>query len=233
MVEAFPPFSVVRRAHRTRPAAMEAPTQPGGEPASGGNLTRLLDAARGGNREAFDEAFAIVYRELRRLARGCLRSNRRDTLPPTALVHEAYVKLVRHAVPDWQGRTHFFSVAATAMRQILIDQARRRRTAKRGADQAPAPLDDDPAARTPDLDELLALDEALERLGALDPRLRAVVEYRYYCGLQEHEIATLLGVSARTVERDWRRARAWLHTSIQTGRDARQGSHDAPVDSDR
>ncbi|MEM7482500.1 MAG: sigma-70 family RNA polymerase sigma factor [Acidobacteriota bacterium] len=173
-------------------------------------LTGLLAGWAGGDARARDELLAIVYDELRRLAASCMRRERADhTLQPTALVHEAFLRLT-HGVPvSWVDRSHFFRVAARAMRRILVDHQRRVSAAKRGSGQKDQLLDEE--VLIPGIDvEVLALDEALTRLGALDERLLQVVEMRYFTGLGVEEVADLLGVSSRTVKRDWRSARAWL-----------------------
>lgn len=180
-----------------------------------GEVTRLLEDFHAGDTQAFDRAFAIVYAELRRLAQSRLRRERDGhTLPATALVHEAYLKLVGHPSREWQGRAHFFGAAACAIRQVLVEHARRRLAAKRGGGLARTTLDERCAAAGVEAEELLCLNDALDRLGALDPRLKTVVEYRYFCGLEEQEIACLLEVSPRTVERDWVKARAWLYKEL-------------------
>lgn len=180
-----------------------------------GDVTRLLDEFRDGNRGALDGAFAIVYRELRKLAQQQLRNEKPGhTLVATALVHEAYLKLLGNPPGEWHGRGHFFGLAARAMRQILIDYARRRKAQKRGGTDVETTLPDNHAAGQIDIDELLALDSALDRLQTIDERLRTVVEYRFFCGLDERQIAELLGVSERTIERDWTKARAWLYKEL-------------------
>jgi RNA polymerase sigma factor (TIGR02999 family) len=179
------------------------------------DLTRLLAEYRDGNGEALDRAFAVVYAELRRLARAQLRNERKGyTLEATGLVHEAYLRLLGNRVEEWHGRAHFFGIAGRAMRQILVERARRRRAQKRGGEQHKTTLDDRHAAPQMNADELLALDAALDRLAVIDERLRQVVELRFFCGLEDQEIASLFGVSGRTVERDWAKARAWLYREL-------------------
>jgi RNA polymerase sigma factor (TIGR02999 family) len=196
-------------------AVMKNATKPAVSQLSGANLTRLLDEYRDGNYEALDGAFALVYAELRKLARGQLRNERLGhTLEATGLVHEAYLRLVGNRFEEWHGRAHFFGIAARAMRQILVEHARKRRAQKRGGEQHRTTLDDRHAASQMDADELLALDTALERLSAVDDRLRQVVELRFFCGLEDREIAALFGVSYRTIERDWAKARAWLYREL-------------------
>jgi RNA polymerase sigma factor (TIGR02999 family) len=180
-----------------------------------GELTQLLESLRDGDRGALDRAFVIVYRELRRLAQGQLRKEHPGhTLAATALVHEAYLKLVGNPAVQWGGRSHFFSIASRAMRQVLVDHARRRHAHKRGGEQHRTTLDDRHVADQMDPEELLALDSAMDRLAAINDRLRQIVEYRFFCGLDDAEIAQLVGVSPRTVERDWAKARAWLYQEI-------------------
>lgn len=180
-----------------------------------GEVTRLLDDVREGDREAFDRLFPLVYRELRRIAAGRLAGARRDhTLAPTAVVHEAYLKMVDQKGVPWQSRAHFFAIAARAMRQILIDHARRKQAIKRGGDLHPTTLTRKPLGLEIPIDEMLALDEALDRLEELDPRLRQVVEMRFFGGLEEKEVAEVLGLTTRTIQRDWTKARAWLYKEL-------------------
>jgi len=180
-----------------------------------GEVTRLLDDVREGDRGAFDRLFPLVYRKLRKIAARRLAGARRDhTLAPTAVVHEAYLKLVDQQDVPWQSRAHFFAIAARAMRQILIDHARRKQAVKRGGDLHATTLTQKPLGFELPVDELLALDEALERLEELEPRLRRVVELRFFGGLQEKEVAEVLAVTTRTVQRDWAKARAWLYKEL-------------------
>ena len=186
-----------------------------------GEVTRLIESLRGGDREAFDRLFPLVYDELRRVADGQIHRERADhTLTPTALVNEAYLRLVDQARVEWQGRAHFFGIAARAMRQILVDYARKRGAAKRGGGWEKTTFADEGAGVEVSFDELIALDDALERLDRADPRLRAVVEYRYFAGLSETEIAEVLGVTERTVQRDWVKARAFLYAELYREEDA-------------
>lgn len=182
-----------------------------------GEVTSLLGQLRTGDREAFDRVFPLVYGELRRIADRQLRGERSNhTLQPTALVNEAYVKLAGSAGMEYQDRVHFVAVAARAMRQILVDHARRRDAAKRGGGRANTTLDGKEiglGAAGSDV-ELLALDAALDRLESLDPRIRQVVEFRFFGGLTDGEIAEVLGVTTRTVQRDWVKGRAWLYKEL-------------------
>jgi RNA polymerase sigma factor (TIGR02999 family) len=146
-----------------------------------------------------------------------LRNEYADHAPTTtALVHELYLKLVDQAQIDWHSRAHFFTIAARAMRQILVDHARKRKAKKRGGDWQRTTLVDHLLASEAQWDDLLALDEALDQLNTVDERLRKVVEYRFFGGMMEKEIADVLGVSTRTVQRDWVKARAWLYDMLYT-----------------
>ena len=182
------------------------------------DITELLLAHRGGDATALDRLVPLVYDDLRRIARGQLRRRRPgDTLNTTGLVHEAYVRLVDQTRASWRDRGHFFAVSAIAMRQIVVDHARRRMRAKRGGDRVTVPLDDvqEPAAR--EAGRILEIDEALERLAKVDRRLVQVVECRYFAGLTEEETAAALGVSVRTAQREWFKARAWLRQELGSG----------------
>ena len=176
----------------------------------------MLHAAAGGDKQALDALFPHVYEELRRLAHGVRGGRAGETLCTTALVHEAYLKLVPSAGTAWEGRSHFFGVAARAMRQLLVDAARRASRAKRGGDDAWAVTREEAAHAAPvRAEELLALDEALDRLATMDARQARVVEHRFFAGLTAPETAALLGVSVPTVDRDWRAARAWLRREMR------------------
>lgn len=180
-----------------------------------GEITRLLVEIKGGNRRAQSELMPLVYAELRRLARGYMRGERPDhTLQATALVHEAYLKLVEEPAIDWQGRAHFFAVAAQLMRRILVDHARAHQAAKRGGLDHKMSLEEELIFSEAKSAELLALDEALVRLAEQDPRQARIVELRFFGGLSIEEIAEVLQVSPRTVKRDWNMARAWLYEEI-------------------
>ncbi len=183
-----------------------APTATG----DGRQITDLLLQMRDGSSEAMDRLFSVVYEELRGIAHRQLRLERPGhTLGTTGLVHETYVRLVDQTRVEWRDRAQFFGAAAWAMRRILVDYARRNRAARRGGGTIRFTLDEDvPAAERGEM--LLALDEALERLTALDRRLSQVVECRYFGGLTEQETAEVLGVTRRTVQRDWVKARGWL-----------------------
>lgn len=178
-------------------------------------ITRLLAEARDGSGAAFNRLFSRVYAELRRLASSQLRRERGErTLCATALVHEAWLKLAGSGPVEWRSRPQFFAIAARAMRQIAVDHARRRLAGKRGGDLDSTTLTDGQATLRINLDEVLALDQALDRLDQMDSRLRSVIEYRFFCGLGPDEVAALLGVSERSVQRDWIKARAWLYKEL-------------------
>ncbi len=170
---------------------------------------------------ALDALVPVVYRELREIARRQLDAPRgahgTPTLSPTALVHEAYLKLAADPQRTWRDRPHFLALAAVAMRQILIDRARARATVKRGGGLARITLDEGALAGEEQPEALLAVDEALQRLAALAPRLGRVVELRFYGGLTEDEIAEVLGVTTRTVQRDWSKARMLLRRALEEG----------------
>lgn len=180
------------------------------------DLTAFLRRWRDGDHEAFDALLPHVYNQLRDIARARLRAERPDhTLDTSGLVHEAYLRLVDGATTDWQDRAHFFAVASTAMRRVLIDHAKQRNTEKRGGDNIrvdfdPSQFGDAGAAATADPTSLLALDEALSRFEKLHSRQAKAVELRYFAGLTLEEAAEVLGTSAPTVMRDLRFAEAWL-----------------------
>ncbi len=183
-----------------------------GKPAQ---ITELLAGWRGGQPGAFDQLFALVYDELRALASGYMRRERADhTLQTTALVNEAYVKLVSHKDALLENRLHFFAVAAKVMRQILIDHARARQVEKRGGGAVKLSLDEAMVMSDERAGDLLALDTALKSLAAIDARKGQVVELRFFGGLTIEETAEFLGISFNTVVRDWEMARAWLYRNI-------------------
>jgi RNA polymerase sigma factor (TIGR02999 family) len=184
-------------------------------------VTRLLERLEAGDDHAVDQLFPLVYADLRALAGSAMaREAQGHTLQPTALVNEAWLKL-RGGAPGVSGREHFMAIAARAMRQVLVDHARRRAAERRGGGRVQVSLADVAGGLGVQVnaDELLALDRALDGLEALDPRLRQVVEYRYFAGLTDSEIAGVLGVTRRTVLRDWVKARAWLNRAL-AGEDA-------------
>ena len=185
-----------------------------------GRVTGLLQAWGRGDVEARDALVPIVYRELRRRAGAYLRRERADhTLQATALVHEVFIRLVGQDRVEWQGRAHFFGIAAQMMRRILVDYARERQAGKRLGGAVRVELDDQVAAvAAPDV-EVLSLDRALDDLAALDPRQARIVELRYFGGLSEQEVGAVLSLSRATITREWQYARAWLYRRLTSGRD--------------
>jgi RNA polymerase sigma factor (TIGR02999 family) len=179
------------------------------------DITQLLNAWSKGDQAAFDQLAPLVYDELRRLARRCLRRERPDhTLQPTALVHEAFLRLVGESQAPWQNRAHFFGIASRLMRQILINYAEARHAARRGGAAERLSLSAvDPVAEEQTVD-LLALNEALKNLELLDPPQGRIVELRYFGGLTIEEVAEVMGVSPATVKREWSTARAWLRREL-------------------
>jgi RNA polymerase sigma factor (TIGR02999 family) len=197
---------------------MPKPPRDAGPKEGRGDVTRWLRAWQAGDEAALEPLLAALYPELRRIARQFFRGEARAlTLQPTALVHEAFLRLVGQDRVDWKSRAHFLGVAATMMRRVLVDRARARATAKRGAGATPITAVD-PVARANDRVhiDLLALDQALERLAALDAQQAKLVELRYFGGLTIDETATALDVSSATVERDWRSARAFLRRELRS-----------------
>jgi RNA polymerase sigma factor (TIGR02999 family) len=180
-------------------------------------ITGLLRAWGLGDVRARDRLLPVVYGELRRKAAAYLRRERADhTLQPTALVHEAYLRLVGQERVQWQDRAHFFGIAAQIMRRVLVDHARGRGRAKRFGAAVRVALDDQVAAAEPFDCELLLIDAALTELSAIDPRQGQIVELRYFGGLTDEEVAVALGVSRSTVTREWRIAKGWLYRRITT-----------------
>ena len=181
------------------------------------HVSALLDAAGAGDQGALDEVFELVYDELRRLAKAQRRRWEGDnTLDSTALVHEAYLKLVEQRAVSWNDRGHFLAVAAKAMRHILVNYALRRRTAKRGGRAEHTSLDDVNPVDEDAAEEVLALHDALERLAQVSERQAKVVEARFFAGLWIDDTADAIGVSPATVKRDWSLASAWLHREIES-----------------
>lgn len=178
-------------------------------------VTRLLQDWRGGDGEALDRLMPLVYDELRRVAQRYMSSESEVTLQATALVNEAYIRLVEVDV-EWQDRVHFFALAAGMMRRILVDRARRRRAKKRGGEKRPVTLVDAPDAERP-VEDLLALDQALQELESADTRKSRVLELRYFGGLTVDEIAQAMESSRATVERDLRSAKAWVISRLDRG----------------
>jgi len=183
-----------------------------------GDITALLEAHSSGDSDAMDELFPLVYDELRRMAHRRMRGERSGhTWVTTALVHEAYLKLVDFDRIDWQDRNHFFAIASRVMRNVLVDYAVKRNAEKRGGDQDRVPLEEWDGATTVVLDDVLAVHQALERLEAIDQRQVRVVECRFFGGLTIDETSDALGISSSTVGRDWRMARAWLNRELTNG----------------
>lgn len=173
-------------------------------------ITDLLNDMRAGKRDAFDQVLPLLYQELRRYAQRELAARPSDTLSTTALVHELYLKFSRTQNADWKSRAHFLAAASVAMRNILVDRARRRTANKRGGQARVEPLDDNVASFDASADSLLELHDALEHLAGVNERLARVVECRFFGGMTEVETAEALGVTERTVRRDWVKARAIL-----------------------
>jgi RNA polymerase sigma factor (TIGR02999 family) len=192
--------------------------QASAEPPGGESLTELLAHASGGNADAFNRLFPLVYEELRLLARSRLRAERDGhTLNTTALVHEAYLKLIDQTRVQWQNRAHFFAIASRAMHRILINYAHMRNAGKRGAGAAHVPLEEVGIEMTDaQVDELIGLDQALGRLREFNERGADVVVYRFFGGLTHDEIAEVMGTSTVTVRRSWTVARAWLRRELDT-----------------
>jgi RNA polymerase sigma factor (TIGR02999 family) len=179
------------------------------------NITELLASYGRGNKESLDQLMPIVYDELRRQAARYLRREQAGhTLQTTALIHEAYVRLVDQRNMQWQNRAHFFGIAAQMMRRILVDHARSKKRVKRGGSEIRVSFEDaNVAAKGQDLD-VVALDEALERLAQIDEQQSRVVELRFFSGLSVEETAEVMGISKSTVKRDWSMAKAWLHREL-------------------
>jgi RNA polymerase sigma factor (TIGR02999 family) len=180
-------------------------------------VTRLLGELAGGDASAFDQLIPLVYEDLRLIAHRHLRRHGAAiTLNTTALVHEAYLRLVDRSRLEWKDRGHFLAVYSVVMRNLLVDIARKRRAVKRGGDRVRTPLDENTARVDYQADHVLAVDRALSRLSDLDERLARVVECRFFAGLTEEETASALGVTDRTVQRDWAKAKALLSEWIET-----------------
>jgi RNA polymerase sigma factor (TIGR02999 family) len=189
-----------------------------GQASNRGDVTRVLISLRDRGPDAWEELVPLVYDELRAIAHNQLRvERRRDRLETTALVHEAFLRLVDQTRVEWRDRTHFFAVAAMVMRRVLINEAHRRKAEKRGGGRAPVSLDgvEIPVMPHERAEELIALDAAITRLEEMDRRQGRVVELRYFGGLSVEETAAALSVSTATVKRDWRVARAWLYREME------------------
>jgi RNA polymerase sigma factor (TIGR02999 family) len=179
------------------------------------DVTQILHDWSGGDRKAPERLMPFVYDELRRLARTFLSRERGPhTLQPTALVHEAYLRLVDQTRVNWQNRAHFYGIAASMMRRVLIDHARAHATEKRGGGSVRLSVDDVQLPLEQRADSLVALDEALERLSQIDERKSKVVEMRFFAGMSDEEMAEVLGVTTRTVLRDWKKAKLWLYREL-------------------
>jgi RNA polymerase sigma factor (TIGR02999 family) len=184
-------------------------------PSLPGEITQLLIKWGGGDRAAFEELIPVVYAELKRLARRYMGKERVDhTLQTSALINEAYLRLVDSHTIEWQDRKHFFAVAAQIMRHILIDHARSYQYAKRGAGAEKVPIEEAESLRIEREEELVVLDEALKELEAFDPRKSRITEMRFFGGLTVEETAEVTGLSPVTVMREWRAAKAWLHLAM-------------------
>ncbi len=183
-----------------------------------GDVTQLLSAWAAGDAQALERLMPLVYDELRRLAAGRLRRERPGhTLQTAGLVHEAYMRLMRQNQTDWRNRAHFYAIAARMMRRVLVDHARRYAGKKRGGRRFEVALDSAPEPAAPARPDLVALDDALRALAEIEPEQCRIVELRFFGGLGEPEIAAVLGLSARTVARRWRTARAWLFRHLGAG----------------
>lgn len=195
------------------------------------SVTGLLKNWCEGDAQALERLLPLVYAELRRLAQGYMRREGPDhTLQPTALIHEAYVRLIDQKRVSWQDRSHFYGVAARLMRRVLLKHAEAKQALKRGGDRRRVPLREELAVGSRRVEDLLAVDQALESLEALDPRQAQVVELRFFGGFTVRETAELLGLSPVTVKREWRSARAWLQRrlrdapqDLESRRDGRKG----------
>lgn len=190
------------------------------------DVTRLLEDVSAGREDAFDRLLARVYPELKQIANARIRDQHKaQTLNPTGLVHEAYLRMVRYQDVDWKGRAHFFGAAASTMRRVLIDRARAKAADKRSGERVTlvGPGDDPDAQFVPggnaglSMEQLIELDDALQRLASIRPRWVRMIECRYFAGLTIEETAEVLGVSHGTVSNDWQMARAWLHREMNTG----------------
>ena len=181
-----------------------------------GNITRLLQDYEKGNREVLDEIFPLVYEELRRLAANRLRDEREDhTLQPTALVHEAYIRLIEQHSTDWRSRAHFFGLAAEMMRRILVNHALGKNRIKRFGNQTKLALDEAVSFAQEREVDLISLDEAMNTLAKFDAQQTKIVGLKFFAGLTNEEIAEVLSVSDSTVKREWRIAKAWLGNQLK------------------
>jgi RNA polymerase sigma factor (TIGR02999 family) len=180
-----------------------------------GEVTRLLAQLRAGHGDAAGELAPLIYQELHRLAAACMRRERAEhTLQPTALVNEAYIRLVGQRDVQWQNRSHFYGIASQVMRRVLLDYARKRRSSKRGGEQKKVEFDENLLASDQQLEVALSVDECLQRLERIDPQQSRVVELRFFGGLNVEETAEVLGISTATVKREWQFAKAWLQREM-------------------
>jgi len=194
-------------------------------------VTHLLSSLAAGDRQASEQLLPVVYDQLRRAAQQRMAQERTShTLSATALVHEAYMRLVGDDDPKWDGRAHFYAAAAEAMRRILIEHARSRNRVKRGGDRQRIPLNVLDLAADQDPEQIMSLDAAIERLANEDPRLAEIVRLRFYAGLSVEQTAAALAISDRTVKRDWAFARAWLHRELES--EAEQNQPQTPTDTE-
>ncbi len=179
------------------------------------DITQMLHNIKSGDRDAAAELLPIVYNELRRLARARMsQTPQGQTLQPTALVHEAFLRLVGKKDPGWQGRAHFFGAAGKAMRNILVDQARRKASVKHGGDMKRVNMDDVTPVISPPTEDIVSLDEAVKRLEAEDPRKGQIVNLRYFAGLSLEETAAIMELSETTIKREWQFIKRWLYTEL-------------------
>jgi RNA polymerase sigma factor (TIGR02999 family) len=187
---------------------------PGRDDGGAQDITGYLRAVRDGGRAEMDALFGVVYDQLRRLARQRVRRRPGDSLDATTIVHEAYLRLVGGPTPDWRDRQHFFAAAGRAMRHIAVDRARRRQALKRGAGAVAAELQEDDGHVDDRLGDVMAIDEALSKIAEVDPRLVQIVELCFFAGMTTDEAGEALGVSGRTVKREWRKARVLLQALL-------------------
>jgi len=180
-----------------------------------GEVTQLLGQLRAGRKEAADELVPLIYQELHKLAAACMRRERPShTLQATALVNEAYLRLIGQHDVEWQNRSHFYGIAAQIMRRVLLDYARKHQAEKRGGPNQKVRIDEALLVAEQQLDAVLAVDESLSRLEKIDPRQAKVVELRFFAGLDVEQTAAVMGISTATVKREWQFAKAWLQREM-------------------
>jgi RNA polymerase sigma factor (TIGR02999 family) len=187
-------------------------------------ITGILEAINGGDRKGVQQLFPLVYEQLRKIAHARMARSPGQTLQTTALVHELYLRLLHQEQPRWENRRHFFSIAAEAMRRILIENARRRASLKRGGNRQQIPFHEDMSAVNSDPDLILSFDQALTRLRIQDPVMEEVVKLRCFAGLTIKETALALGVSTRNVDRQWSAAKAWLYEQVAKAQNGKPGT---------